>query len=263
MTRRLLPALEVRQLSVTFGGALPRVALRDVDITFPAGTLTAVMGPPGSGKSTLLRCAAGLQRPTGGQVLVEDQDVTGWDEHRLARWRSRRLGLLFRSAGLLPHLTAAQNVALPRRLSGRPVDEGRIAELLEQVGLGDRAEHLPAALSGGQQQRVALARALVDDPAVVLADEPTGALGPGAADDVLALLRWCVDDLGRSVVIVTHDPRTATFADSVVLLVDGQAAGRMPRPSPDAVARRLASLGEPVPLTVAGREGLVPAGSAR
>jgi len=262
MTRRLLPALEVRQLSVTFGGALPRVALRDVDITFPPGTLTAVMGPSGSGKSVLLRCAAGLQRPTGGQVLVEGRDVTGWDEHRLARWRSR-LGLLFRSARLLPYLTAAQNVALPRRLSGRPVDEGRIAELLEQVGLGDRAEHLPAALSGGQQQRVALARALVDDPAVILADEPTGALDPGAADDVLALLRWCVDDLGRSVVIVTHDPRTATFADSVVFLVDGRVAGRMPRPSPDAVARRLASLGATVPLAVAGPEELVPAGSAR
>jgi len=249
MTSSHLPALELRQVSVTFGGALPHAgtphaaALRDVDLTLPRGTLTAVMGPSGSGRSTLLRCAAGLRRPTGGQVLVEGQDITGWDERRLARLRSRRIGVVLRSPHLVPYLTAAQNVALPRRLAGRPVDDDRVAELLDAVGLRDRGEHLPSALSGGQQQRVAVARALINDPAVVLADEPTGALHSRTAHDVLALLRWCVDDLGRTVVVVTHDPRTAAFADSVTFLADGRVAGRMHRPGPDAVAVRLARLG--------------------
>jgi putative ABC transport system ATP-binding protein len=175
-------------------------------------------------------------------VLVEGEDITGWDERRLALLRGRRLGFVFQSFHLVPYLTAAQNVALPRRLSGRAVDDARIGDLLDVVGLGDRGGHLPSALSGGQQQRIAVARALANDPAVVLADEPTGALDSRTAHDVLALLRWCVDDLGRTVVMVTHDPRTAAFADSVAFLVDGRTAGRMHRPSPEAVAGQLAHL---------------------
>jgi len=228
---------------VTLGGPhTPVAALTDVDVAFPTGTFTAVMGPAGSGKSTLLNCAAGLQRPTGGQVVLEGEDITRWDETRLARLRSRRLGFVLPSLPLVPYLTAAQNVALPRRLAGQPADHARIARLLDAVGLGARGGRLPATLSGGQRQRVAIARALVNDPAVVLADEPTAALDPRPAHDVLALLRWCVDDLGRTVVAVTDDPRTAAFADSVVFLVDGRTAGRMHRPTPEAVAGRLARL---------------------
>jgi len=243
-------ALEIRQVSVAFGGARTRVAaLTEVDLTLRTGTFTAVMGPSGSGKSTLLNCAAGLQRPTSGQVLVEGQDITGWDERRLARLRSQRLGFVFQSFHLIPYLTAAQNVGLPRRLAGRAVDDAKVAQLLDAVGLGDRGGQLPSTLSGGQQQRIAIARALVNDPAVVLADEPTGALDSRTAHDILALLRRCVDDLGRTVVMVTHDPRTAAFADSVVFLVDGRVAGQMHQPSPEAVAGQLAHLDE---LTVAG-----------
>jgi putative ABC transport system ATP-binding protein len=207
------------------------------------------MGPSGSGKSTLLSCAAGLDRATSGRVLIEGDDVTDLDEESRAELRRSRIGFVFQSYHLMPYLTVAQNVALPVRLGGHRPDPGRLAALLERVGLGDRAASLPSELSGGQQQRVAIARALLGQPAVVLADEPTGALDSSAAAAILHLLRACVDDLGATVVMVTHDPVAASIADSVVFLVDGRVAGRLADPTAAAVATQMARLDE---LVVAG-----------
>ncbi|GAA4711166.1 ABC transporter ATP-binding protein [Nocardioides conyzicola] len=238
-------ALEVHDLTRTYGeGAGAVTALAGVDLAFAPGTFTAVMGPSGSGKSTFLGCAAGLERPTGGRVLLDGQDVTDWNENDRTRLRRERIGFVFQGFHLMPYLTAEQNVGLPLRLAGRRHDRARIRNLLDRVGLGDRARHLPDALSGGQQQRVAIARALVTDPAVVLADEPTGALDSTTARDVLGLLRDSVDSLGQTVVMVTHDPVAAAYADAVVFLVDGRVAGRMDRPSADAVAGQMAHLDE-------------------
>jgi putative ABC transport system ATP-binding protein len=238
-------ALEVRGLTRTYGeGAGAVTALAGVDLAFAPGTFTAVMGPSGSGKSTFLNCAAGLERPTDGRVLVDGQDITDWDENARTMLRRERIGFVFQGFHLMPYLTAEQNVGLPLRLAGNRSDRARVANLLDRVGLGDRGKHLPGALSGGQQQRVAIARALVTDPAVVLADEPTGALDSTTARDVLALLRDSVDSLGQTVVMVTHDPVAASYADAVVYLVDGRIAGRMDRPTADAVAGQLAHLDE-------------------
>jgi putative ABC transport system ATP-binding protein len=238
-------ALEVRDLTRTFGeGAGAVAALTGVDLAFAPGTFTAVMGPSGSGKSTFLNSAAGLDPPSGGRVLVDGRDITDWGEDERTRLRRDRIGLVFQGFHLMPYLTAEQNVGLPLRLAGHRQDRARVRALLERVSLGDRAGHLPGALSGGQQQRVAIARALVTDPAVVLADEPTGALDSATARDVMQLLRDSVDALGQTVVMVTHDPVAASYADAVVFLVDGRVAGRMDGPTADAVAGQLAHLGD-------------------
>ena len=239
------PALEVRNLSRTFGDGAGAVrALTEVDLALPAGSFTAVMGPSGSGKSTLLTCVAGLERPTDGRVLIAGEDITDWTEDQRTRFRRERIGFVFQAFHLMPYLTAEQNIGLPLRLAGRRTDRPRVRDLLDRVGLGQRAGHLPSALSGGQQQRVAIARALVAEPAVVLADEPTGALDSATAHEVLGLLRACVDDLHQTVVMVTHDPVAASYADTVVFLVDGRIAGRMDRPTADAVAGQMAHLDE-------------------
>jgi len=202
------------------------------------------MGPSGSGKSTFLNCVAGLDRPTSGRVVIDGRDVTDLGEDDRTRLRRERIGFVFQGFHLLPYLTAEQNVGLPLRLAGRRQDRARIRNLLERVGLGERSGHLPDALSGGQQQRVAIARALVTEPAVVLADEPTGALDSTTAHEVLALIRDSVGALGQTVVMVTHDPVAASYADAVVFLVDGRVAGRMERPTADAVAGQMAHLDE-------------------
>ena len=236
-------ALEVRGLTRTYGeGPGAVTALAGVDLAFATGTFTAVMGPSGSGKSTFLNCAAGLERPTDGRVLVAGQDITEWDEDDRTRLRRERIGFVFQGFHLLPYLTAEQNVGLPLRLAGHRPDPARVSAALERVGLGDRAGHLPDALSGGQQQRVAIARALVAEPAVLVADEPTGALDSATARGVLGLLRDSVDTLGQTVVMVTHDPGAASYADIVVFLVDGRIAGRMSQPTAEAVAGQLAHL---------------------
>ena len=237
------PALAVTALAHTYGEGPGAVrALDGIDLEFHRGTFTAVMGPSGSGKSTFLTCAAGLERPTEGRVSIDGNDITDWDENRRTRLRRERLGFVFQGFHLMPYLTAEQNVALPIRLAGHRSDKAGVTALLERVGLGDRRGHLPDTLSGGQQQRVAIARALVTDPAVVLADEPTGALDSTTARDVLQLLRDSVDDLHQTVVMVTHDPVAAAYADTVVFLVDGRVAGRMERPTADAVAGQMAHL---------------------
>ena len=249
------PALEVHDLAHTYGDGAGAVrALAGVNLAFPSGSFTAVMGPSGSGKSTFLTCAAGLERPTEGRVVIAGKDLTDWSEEDRTRFRRSRIGFVFQGFHLMPYLTAEQNVGLPLRLAGQRIDRKRIRALLDQVGLGDRGGRLPSELSGGQQQRVAIARALVTDPAVVLADEPTGALDSTTAHEVLALLRSCVDEAGASgggqtVVMVTHDPVAASYADTVVFLVDGRIAGRMARPTADAVAGQMAHLDELVGAT--------------
>jgi putative ABC transport system ATP-binding protein len=239
------PALEAQGLNRTFGDGAGAVrALTEVDLALRPGSFTAVMGPSGSGKSTLLTCVAGLERPTGGRVLIAGEDITDWSEEQRTRFRRERIGFVFQAFHLMPFLTAEQNVGLPLRLAGQRVDRARVRTLLDRVGLGDRAGALPSALSGGQQQRVAIARALVADPAVVLADEPTGALDSATAHEVLDLLRECVSELHQTVVMVTHDPVAASYADTVVFLVDGRIAGRMDGPTADAVAGQMAHLDE-------------------
>ncbi|MER7954770.1 ABC transporter ATP-binding protein [Streptomyces sp. NPDC096030] len=225
-------------------------ALDGVDLDFRTGTFTAVMGPSGSGKSTLLRCAAGLDRPTGGTVELAGTALEGLSERRLTLLRRDRIGFVFQSFNLLPSLTAAQNVALPLRLAGRRVSRGEVRAALERVGLGGRERHRPGELSGGQQQRVAIARALITRPAVLFADEPTGALDSGTSREVLKLLRELVDRDGRTIVMVTHDPVAAASADRVVFLVDGRVEGELHAPTAERVAARMAGL-ETTPRTEA------------
>jgi len=237
------PALVVEGLTKRHGSGAGAVdALVGIDLAFARGTFTAIMGPSGSGKSTFLSCVAGLDRPTSGRVLLDGTDVTHWDETARTRMRRERIGFVFQDFSLIPYLTAAENVALPARLAGRREEPETVRRVLARVGLEERAGHLPAALSGGQQQRVAIARALVTVPAVLLADEPTGALDSATAREVLRMLRAAVDDLRQTTVMVTHDPVAASYADTVVFLVDGRVAGRMVGPSADAVAAQLAHL---------------------
>ncbi|WP_329386344.1 ABC transporter ATP-binding protein [Streptomyces sp. NBC_01716] len=244
---RSAEALRLANVSKVYGAAENAVtALDGVSLSLPAGSFTAVMGPSGSGKSTLLQCAAGLDRPDSGQVMVDGEEMTGGSEAALTKFRRRRIGFIFQKYNLLPTLTVAQNTVLPLKLAGRRIDKARAREILTQVGLGDRLGHRPDQLSGGQQQRVAIARALVTEPSVIFADEPTGALDIRSARDVLRLLQESVRIHGRTVVMVTHDPVAASFADSVIFLADGRLAGQIDRPTVDAVAERLAHLGDTV-----------------
>jgi putative ABC transport system ATP-binding protein len=229
-------------LTHTFGTGPAAVrALSGVSATFSRGSWTAVMGPSGSGKSTLLLCAAGLLRPTGGSALLAGTEVTTSTAAQLTRLRRDHLGFVFQAFNLVPSLTAAQNVELPVRLAGRrpPRDVARRA--LAEVGLADRPHHLPDQLSGGQQQRVAIARAFVTRPAVLVADEPTGALDRTAAGQVLDLFGRAVAN-GTCLVCVTHDPMVAARADRVLYLLDGSLVAEEPGGSPEAVAARLAHL---------------------
>ncbi|MEV5704714.1 ABC transporter ATP-binding protein [Actinoallomurus sp. NPDC052274] len=218
------------------------VALDGVSVDFPAGSFTAVMGPSGSGKSTLLQCAAGLDRPSAGTVTLAGTDVTRLRETALTRLRRDRIGFVFQAYNLVSSLTAEQNVGLPLRLAGRRPERTTIAAALEAVGMADRARHRPSELSGGQQQRVALARALVTRPDVLFADEPTGALDTAASAEVLSLLRGLSGENGQTIVMVTHDPVAAAYADGVVFLADGRVADRMDRPTAGAVATRMTRL---------------------
>ena len=197
-------------------------ALRDVTIAFPRGQFSAVMGPSGSGKSTLLHCLAGLDHPTSGTVEIDGTPLANLSDRELTVLRRSAIGFIFQSFNLLPMLSAFDNVELPLRIAGNRDGGDRVRSVLEDVGLADRADHRPSELSGGQQQRVAIARALVAEPTVIFADEPTGNLDSASGHEILDLLRRAVDETGRTVVMVTHDPRAATIADRVALLSDGQ-----------------------------------------
>ncbi|AIY19015.1 ATP-binding cassette domain-containing protein [Pimelobacter simplex] len=237
------PAIVLDGVTRSYGSRAGRVdALRGVTHAFGAGTFTAIMGPSGSGKSTLLQCAAGLDRPTSGRVLVGGHDLVRLDEAALTRLRRSAMGFVFQAYNLLPALTAYDNVALPARLAGRRPPRGEVAAALTRVGLEAQQRRRPAELSGGQQQRVAIARALVTRPQVVYADEPTGALDRTTGRQVLELLRSTVDDEGLTVVMVTHDPVAASYADSVLFLEDGLLVGHLARGTAAQIAAAMSEL---------------------
>jgi putative ABC transport system ATP-binding protein len=196
-------------------------ALAGVSVGFERGRFSAIMGPSGSGKSTLMHILAGLDRPTTGTVTLDGDEISGLDDGELTRLRRDKLGFVFQFFNLIPVLTAEENVLLPLSIAGRKPDAAWVERLIETVGLADRRTHRPAELSGGQQQRVAVARALVSRPAVVFADEPTGNLDSRSSEEVLGLLRTAVDEFGQTVVMVTHDPEAASYADRLVVLRDG------------------------------------------
>jgi len=221
-------------------------ALDRVSAEFARHSFTAVMGPSGSGKSTLLHCAAGLERPTSGTVWLAGQDLGQLSEKRLTRLRRSSVGFVFQAFNLVPALTVRENVVLPLRLAHARWDTGWPEEVIRRVGLEDRVRHRPAELSGGQEQRVAIARALVARPEVIFCDEPTGALDSSTASDVLGLLREAVDTRGQTVVMVTHDPVAASYADRVVFLADGTIVDDVAAPGAGVIAERLARLGSRV-----------------
>jgi putative ABC transport system ATP-binding protein len=197
-------------------------ALRHVDVRIEQGQLTAIMGPSGSGKSTLMHILAGLDRPDEGSVTIGGVEITGMDDRRLTRLRRDHIGFVFQFFNLLPMLTAEENILLPLSIAGQRHDKAWLEELVETVGIADRRGHRPAELSGGQQQRVSIARALVSKPSVLFADEPTGNLDSTTSRDVLALLRHSVEELGQTIVMVTHDPQAAALADRILFLADGR-----------------------------------------
>jgi putative ABC transport system ATP-binding protein len=237
-------AIALEGVTKTYGrGEGAVLALDEVSAAFEPGTFTAIMGPSGSGKTTLVQCAAGLDRPDRGTVRIAGTELTGLSERRLAQLRRRQVGFVFQSFNLLPSLTAAQNVILPLRLAGERPRRRVARDALALVGLADWARHRPAQLSGGQQQRVAIARALVTEPEVVFADEPTGALDTRTARALLSMLRDAIDRGGRTLIMVTHDPVAAAFADRVVFLADGRIVDELAAPRADIVAERMTELG--------------------
>lgn len=217
-------------------------ALDGVDVELVRGELTAIMGPSGSGKSTLMHCLAGLDRPTSGTVVVDGLTVSTMSERRLTALRRTRIGFVFQAYNLVPTLTALENITLPLDIARRPVDRTHLDLVVETLGLTDRLGHKPSELSGGQQQRVACARALVARPAVVFADEPTGNLDSTSAAEVLSFLRSSVDELGQSVVMVTHDPTSASYAHRVLFLADGRLVGELRDPTAETVLAALTAI---------------------
>lgn len=210
-------------------------ALRGVDIAFPAGEFTAIMGPSGSGKSTLMHCLAGLDTPSAGRVVIGDTELTGLSDKAMTVLRRDRIGFVFQSFNLVPTLTARENITLPCDIAGRDVDQQWMDAVVSRLGLSERLDHRPSELSGGQQQRVACARALVGRPAIIFGDEPTGNLDSRSSGEVMSILRASTDEFGQTVVIVTHDPRAASYADRVVFLADGQIIHELRNPDADSV----------------------------
>jgi putative ABC transport system ATP-binding protein len=218
-------------------------ALDEVSLAIPAGRFTAIMGPSGSGKSTLMHCLAGLDTLTHGQVFVGDVDLASLSEKELTRLRRDRVGFVFQAFNLLPMLSAGENITLPIDLAGRSADRHWLDRVIDTVGLRPRLKHRPSELSGGQQQRVAVARALASRPEVIFADEPTGNLDSRSGAEVLGFIRHAVDEMGQTVVMVTHDPGAAAYADAVVFLNDGRIVGHMVDPTAERVLEQLKQYG--------------------
>jgi putative ABC transport system ATP-binding protein len=236
-------AAAVRATKVYGHGEAAVVALDEVSVELRAGRFTAVMGPSGSGKSTLLHCLAGLDRLSSGTVLVDGVDLGSLSDKALTLLRRERIGFVFQGFNLVPTLSARENIALPLTLGGRRPDPAWLGEVVGTVGLGDRLGHRPSELSGGQQQRVAVARALVTRPALVFADEPTGNLDTRAGNEILGFLRRAVDELGQTVVVVTHDPVAAGYADRALFLADGRIVDTVDEPTAERVLDHLKRLG--------------------
>jgi putative ABC transport system ATP-binding protein len=219
-------------------------ALDGITVDFERHRFTAIMGPSGSGKSTLLHCLAGLDRLTSGQIFLGDTNISASSEKQLTLVRRDQIGFVFQSYNLIPTLTAEENITLPMALAGRKPDPARFEQIVDTVSLRDRLSHKPNELSGGQQQRVAVARALVSQPDIVFADEPTGNLDSKAGAEILGFMRQAVDDLGQTIVMVTHDPNAASYADRVVFLADGRIVGEILQPTTDSVIDEMRRLGE-------------------
>src|SRR5688572_14653816 len=218
-------------------------ALDGIDVEFHAGQFTAIMGPSGSGKSTLMHALAGLDELTEGRVLIGDVDLTTLNDKKLTKLRRDRLGFVFQAFNLVPTLTALENITLPMDLAGRKPDPVWLDLVVSTVGLSERLEHRPSELSGGQQQRVAVARALAGRPDLVFADEPTGNLDRRTGAEILAFMRQAVQDLGQTIVMVTHDPVAASYADRVVFLADGHIVDELLDPTAESVLDRMKSFG--------------------
>ncbi len=237
------PAARAEHLSKVYGvGETQVTALDDVTVSFAAGQFTAIMGPSGSGKSTLMHTMAGLDNVSGGEVWVGDTALSGLNDKGLTALRRDAVGFIFQQFNLLDTLTAGENITLPIDIAGRKADPAWLDRVVTAVGLQDRLGHRPSELSGGQQQRVACARAMASRPAVIFADEPTGNLDSRAGAEVLGFLRESVKDLGQTVVMVTHDPVAASYADRVVFLADGRLVGELHDPTADTVLDRIKSL---------------------
>ncbi|MDW3216235.1 MAG: ABC transporter ATP-binding protein [Ilumatobacteraceae bacterium] len=218
-------------------------ALDDVSIAFEPGRFTAIMGPSGSGKSTLLHCLAGLDSLTSGSVFIGDTQLSDLNDRQLTELRRTQVGFVFQAFNLVPTLTARENIVLPMMLGGDSGDEAWIDRVIATVGLGDRLKHRPSELSGGQQQRVAVARALASRPTIIFADEPTGNLDSNSGAEILNFMRSAVDDFGQTIVMVTHDPYAAAYADRAVFLADGRIVHDMPKPTAESIIDRMLQIG--------------------
>jgi len=219
-------------------------ALDGVTVSFERGKFTAIMGPSGSGKSTLMHCLAGLDSLTDGQVFIDETYLANLNDKQLTELRRDQVGFVFQAFNLIPTLTAKENITLPLALGGRKPDEAWMSQVIEAVGLADRLAHKPSELSGGQQQRVAVARALVSRPKIIFADEPTGNVDSRASAEILGFMRQAVTDLGQTIVMVTHDPVAASYADRVVFLADGKVVDEMHQPTADRILDHLKRLGD-------------------
>jgi putative ABC transport system ATP-binding protein len=241
------PAVAARAVNVSkiYGSGDTKVlALDNVSADFVRGEFTAIMGPSGSGKSTLMHCLAGLDTATSGSVLIGDIDLTGLSDKKMTKLRRDRIGFVFQAFNLVPTLTALENITLPIDIAGRKPDRKWLDSVIDSLGLRDRLSHRPSELSGGQQQRVACARALSGQPEIIFGDEPTGNLDSRSSGEVMNILRTSVNELGQTVVIVTHDPRAAGYADRVVFLADGRIVDELREPTADSVLDRMKSLEE-------------------
>ncbi len=244
LTRSTAAARTVNAVKIYGKGQTEVRALDGVSVEFPTGRFTAIMGPSGSGKSTLLQTTAGLDTLTSGQAFIGDADVSTLNDQKLTILRRDHVGFIFQAYNLVPTLTALENITLPLMLAGRKGDQAWIDRVVDILGLGGRLTHRPAELSGGQQQRVAVARALATRPAIIFADEPTGNLDSRAGAEVLQFMRQAVDDMGQTIVMVTHDPVAASYADRIVFLADGRIVDEMQQPTAERVLERMKRFGE-------------------
>lgn len=238
-----LPAARAVDLRKTYGAGETAVhALDGVTVDLGRGQFTAIMGPSGSGKSTLMHCMAGLDAPTSGAAYIGDTNLAELRDREITALRRDRLGFIFQAFNLVPTLTAEENITLPTKIAGGDVDKQWFDEVTSRFGITGRLSHRPAELSGGQQQRVACARAIVGKPEIIFGDEPTGNLDSTSSAEVLSILRSAADDFGQTVVIVTHDPRAATYADRVLLLADGRLVRELEHPTADDILAAMGAL---------------------